>query len=73
MNALFIFICGPFSSVLRHSLAVMLTGVTWQVSIVVLVLIEVIINLVLMLMEFNVIKGNKCSIYDRNRTVWSPI
>ena len=51
----------------------MLTGVTWQVSIVVLVLIEVIINLVLMLMEFNVIKGNKCSIYDRNRTVWSPI
>ena len=73
MNALFIFICCPFSSVLRHSLAVMLTGVTWQVSIVVLVLIEVIINLVLMLMEFNVIKGNNCSIYDRNRTVWSPI
>lgn len=43
-------------SVLRHSLAEMLTGVTWQVSIVVLVLIEVIINLVLILMEFNVIK-----------------
>lgn len=73
MNALFIFICCPFSSVLRHSLAVMLTGVTWQVSIVVLVLLEVIINLVLMLMEFNVIKGNKCSFYDRNRTVSSPI
>lgn len=73
VNALFIFICCPFSSVLRHSLAVMLTGVTWQVSIVVLVLIEVIINLVLMLMEFNVIKGNNCSIYDRDRTVWSPI
>lgn len=48
--------CEECCSVLRHSLAVMLTGVTWQVSIVVLVLLEVIINLVLMLMEFNVIK-----------------
>ena len=47
-----------FSSVLRHSLAEMLTGVTWQLGIVILVLIEVLINLVLMLIEFHVIKGN---------------
>ena len=47
------------SSVLRHSLAQMLTGVTWQVSIIILVLIEVLINLILMLIEFHVIKGNK--------------
>ena len=46
-----------FSSVLRHSLAQMLTGVTWQLGIVILVLIEVLINLVLMLIEFHVIKG----------------
>ncbi|KAJ7393435.1 Voltage-gated hydrogen channel 1 [Desmophyllum pertusum] len=43
-------------SVLRHSLAEMLTGVTWQLGIVILVLIEVLINLVLMLIEFHVIK-----------------
>lgn len=35
----------------------MLTGVTWQLGIVILVLIEVLINLVLMLIEFHVIKG----------------
>ena len=45
------------SRVLRHSLAEMLTGVTWQLGIVILVLIEVLINLVLMLIEFHVIKG----------------
>lgn len=43
-------------SVLRHSLAVMLTGVTWQLGIVILVLVELIISLVLMLIEFQVIK-----------------
>lgn len=45
-------------SVLRHSLAKMLTGVTWQFGIVILVLLEVLINLVLMLIEFHVIKDN---------------
>ncbi|KAL9971264.1 hypothetical protein ACROYT_G023770 [Oculina patagonica] len=48
--------CKECCSVLRHSLAKMLTGVTWQFGIVVLVLIEVLINLVLMLIEFHVIK-----------------
>jgi len=43
-------------SVLRHSLAEMLTGVTWQFGIVILVLIEVLINLSLMLIAFHVIK-----------------
>ena len=35
----------------------MLTGVTWQFGIVILVLIEVLINLLLMLIEFHAIKG----------------
>ncbi|XP_020626369.1 voltage-gated hydrogen channel 1-like [Orbicella faveolata] len=48
--------CKECCRVLRHSLAVMLTGVTWQLGIVILVLIEVLINLVLMLIEFHVIK-----------------
>lgn len=48
--------CKECCSVLRHSLAQMLTGVTWQVSIIILVLIEVLINLILMLIEFHVIK-----------------
>ena len=46
-------------SVLRHSLAEMLTGVTWQLGIVVLVLIEVFISLSLVLIEFHVIKGQQ--------------
>lgn len=48
--------CEDCCSVLRHSLAEMLTGVTWQLGIVTLVLIEVIISAVLMLIEFNAIK-----------------
>lgn len=48
--------CKECCSVLRHSLAQMLTGVTWQLGIVILVLVEVVINLVLMLIEFHVIK-----------------
>lgn len=48
--------CKHCCSVLRHSLAEMLTGVTWQLGIVVLVLIEVFISLSLVLIEFHVIK-----------------
>jgi len=53
------------SRVLRHSLAVMLTGVTWQLGIVILVLIEVLINLVLMLIEFHVIKGTGTTVLKK--------
>ena len=35
----------------------MLIGVTWQLGLVILVLIELIISLVLLLIEFHVIKG----------------
>lgn len=55
-------------SVLRHSLAVMLTGVTWQLGIVILVLVELIISLVLMLIEFQVIKGESLYILWFNNT-----
>ena len=55
------------SSVLRHSLAVMLTGVTWQLGIVILVLIEVVINLVLMLIEFHVIKGTGRTVLEKKK------
>lgn len=40
----------------------MLTGVTWQLGIVILVLVELIISLVLMLIEFQVIKGESLCI-----------
>ena len=37
----------------------MLIGMTWQLGLLVLVLIEVFINLILMLIEFHVIKGDE--------------
>jgi len=43
----------------------MLTGVTWQLGIVILVLIEVVINLVLMLIEFHVIKGTETTVLEK--------
>ena len=43
----------------------MLTGVTWQLGIVILVLIEVLINLVLMLIEFHVIKGTGTTVLKK--------
>ncbi|XP_073247722.1 voltage-gated hydrogen channel 1-like [Porites lutea] len=48
--------CEECCSVLRHLIAEMLTGMTWQLGLLVLVLIEVFINLILMLVEFHVIK-----------------
>jgi len=43
----------------------MLTGVTWQLGIVILVLVEVVINLVLMLIEFHVIKGTETTVLEK--------
>ncbi|CAH3038361.1 unnamed protein product [Porites lobata] len=48
--------CEECCSVLRHLIAEMLIGMTWQLGLLVLVLIEVFINLILMLIEFHVIK-----------------
>ena len=45
----------------------MLTGVTWQLGIVILVLIEVVINLVLMLIEFHVIKGTGRTVLEKKK------
>lgn len=47
----------------------MLTGVTWQLGIVILVLIEVLINLVLMLIEFHVIKGTGTTVLKKEISI----
>jgi len=41
----------------------MLIGVTWQMIIILLVLIEVVVNIILLLLAFHVIRGMKKAIY----------
>ncbi|KXJ19649.1 voltage-gated hydrogen channel 1 [Exaiptasia diaphana] len=45
--------------VLQRQFGEMLTGVTWQMTIILLVLIEVVINIILLLISFHVIKDSE--------------
>ncbi|KAK3725323.1 hypothetical protein QZH41_012011 [Actinostola sp. cb2023] len=47
------------STVLQHLLGEMLTGVTWQMIIILLVLIEVVVNIILLLINFHVIRDSE--------------